>query len=774
VAEIGIVVKENLEKEILKTKPVEGDTHQLEITLTSGHELIACDSNGASDPYVKFKLNDETVYKSRCHPNTLQPRWDEKFTLMLSRAAKLSVHVFDRDRGSFRDDFMGCANISLHEFEENGAEKSQQLFLTDMKGLSAQHGNHDDLGYLSLNFRMTPLPDDVITMTSRRKAIGSTTSLNITPSILEESREFRMSEVDRSSVVTQQSVVTSHSRMTRQPSTSSLPYNQAAQLSHESSKKSTPLFGRKKTEKKQSKSVIEAVAKISLVSGTDLPARDSNGFSDPYVKFHLNKVKRKSKTCFKTLNPVWKQDFEFELCGPETSKLLVQVWDKDALSSDFIGQLELDLWSLEREKTHKLTPNLVDSSGSLCLLVTVNDHEPCNLNNCDYEQLRERYSIKSTFSAIRDVGFAEINILSASGLKAADIGGKSDPFCIVKLCNAHAQTHTCKKTLDPVWNRSFTFPILDIHDVFELYVYDADDGDQKDFLGRVSIPILSCENGKTKTYELKDIKLNKKEKGSITVKINYIYNVFRAALRTFNPREENLMLEERKFKKSELTGNFSRAWRVLQSIIAFFGFIKTLFTWEDPKRSFIAFFAYVMIVWNFELYMLPISLILLFMKNYTDIYVRKIRPTPMELAQRKPYCGTSDDDDDDDKQSFLQKIDQVKDVLLKVQTILDYIASFGERCHHAVTWSVPYLGWVATVVIAIASLLLYFVPLRVILLLWGVNKFTKRLRNPNYIDNNELLDYLSRVPSSVELHHFKELPRETKSPSPTHSKKKKN
>ena len=32
----------------------------------------------------------------------------------------------------FRDDFMGCANISLHEFEENGAEKSQQLFLTGL------------------------------------------------------------------------------------------------------------------------------------------------------------------------------------------------------------------------------------------------------------------------------------------------------------------------------------------------------------------------------------------------------------------------------------------------------------------------------------------------------------------------------------------------------------------------------------------------------------------------------------------------------------------
>ena len=33
----------------------------------------------------------------------------------------------------------------------------------------------------------------------------------------------------------------------------------------------------------------------------------------------------------------------------------------------------------------------------------------------------------------------------------------------------------------------------------------------------------------------------------------------------------------------------------------------------------------------------------------------------------------------------------------------------------------------------------------------GINKFTKKLRAPNAIPNNELLDYLSRVPSDKEL-----------------------
>ncbi|KAK2107570.1 hypothetical protein P7K49_012735 [Saguinus oedipus] len=38
-----------------------------------------------------------------------------------------------------------------------------------------------------------------------------------------------------------------------------------------------------------------------------------------------------------------------------------------------------------------------------------------------------------------------------------------------------------------------------------------------------------------------------------------------------------------------------------------------------------------------------------------------------------------------------------------------------------------------------------------------INKFTKKLRNPYSIDNNELLDFLSRVPSDVQKVQYMEL-----------------
>ncbi len=56
-------------------------------------------------------------------------------------------------------------------------------------------------------------------------------------------------------------------------------------------------------------------------------------------------------------------------------------------------------------------------------------------------------------------------------------------------------------------------------------------------------------------------------------------------------------------------------------------------------------------------------------------------------------------------------------------------------------------------------MLFYVVPLRYVILVWGINKYTKRLRKgPNYISNNELLDFLSRCPSNHQLQQWQELP----------------
>ena len=103
-------------------------------------------------------------------------------------------------------------------------------------------------------------------------------------------------------------------------------------------------------------------------------------------------------------------------------------------------------------------------------------------------------------------------------------------------------------------------------------------------------------------------------------------------------------------------------------------------------------------------------------------------------------------------------------------------------------FSTPWLSWLAVIVLLIASVILYTVPLRYLILVWGngfslhfellilllnylsiwlgVNKFTKKFRKPpNYIDNTEILDFLSRLPSKIEMFHYKELRLEKNSQS---------
>ncbi|TNN00917.1 hypothetical protein fugu_012163 [Takifugu bimaculatus] len=74
----------------------------------------------------------------------------------------------------------------------------------------------------------------------------------------------------------------------------------------------------------------------------------------------------------------------------------------------------------------------------------------------------------------------------------------------------------------------------------------------------------------------------------------------------------------------------------------------------------------------------------------------------------------------------------------------------GELREGMFNWSVPFLSCLACSVLFVAMLLLYFIPLRYLVLIWGVNKFTKKLRNPYTIDNNEILNFLKRVPTDVQ------------------------
>lgn len=96
----------------------------LRVEVLDAADLPAADRNGFSDPYCKFKLNGEQVYKTKIQKKTLHPAWNEFFEAPVrSRtAANFHVDVYDWDFGD-KADYLGGAAIDLNILEPFQAQE---------------------------------------------------------------------------------------------------------------------------------------------------------------------------------------------------------------------------------------------------------------------------------------------------------------------------------------------------------------------------------------------------------------------------------------------------------------------------------------------------------------------------------------------------------------------------------------------------------------------------------------------------------------------------
>lgn len=90
----------------------------LRVDVLDAENLPSADRNGKSDPYCKFELNGEEVYKTKVQKKTLHPVWNEFFEIPVpSRtAANFKVVVWDYDFAD-KPDFLGSASINLTQLD---------------------------------------------------------------------------------------------------------------------------------------------------------------------------------------------------------------------------------------------------------------------------------------------------------------------------------------------------------------------------------------------------------------------------------------------------------------------------------------------------------------------------------------------------------------------------------------------------------------------------------------------------------------------------------
>ncbi|KAJ0029182.1 hypothetical protein NQD34_004179, partial [Periophthalmus magnuspinnatus] len=488
---------------------------------------------------------------------------------------------------------------------------------------------------------------------------------------------------------------------------------------------------------------------VTLVEGQDLP---QSGVGDVYVRFRLGEQKYKSHNLCIQPNPQWREQFDLNQFEDCQEPLQVEVFSKRGRKGEESwGMIEVDLSRLPLNEAQLCTNVLNPGKGRLVFLVnlrpvwgvSVTDMESAPLEKLEErESIEDRFSLKNTHKCMSEVGFLQVKVVRANDLSSSDINGKCNPFCVVEVSNSQLQTHTMYKTVNPEWNKALAFPIKDIHEVIEVTVMD-ENGDN--FLGKVAVPLLTVKNGQQICLFLKKEDLARTYKGTITLEIDVIYNKVRAGIKTFKPKETKLTEETPKFNKKVLAQNIYRVRRISTAVLYTLQYINSCFQWESTQRSLIAFLIFLVTVWHWELFMLPLFLFVLIGWNYFQLSAGKVTSNQDVVSDLHTTQVN-----DASRKGLMDKIHMVQEVVLVVQNVLEELANIGERVKNIFNWSVPFVSCLAGLMLFIAATLLYFIPLRYLVLIWGVNKFTKKLRNPYTIDNNEILDFLKRVPSDVQ------------------------
>ncbi|XP_011295342.1 multiple C2 and transmembrane domain-containing protein-like isoform X1 [Musca domestica] len=509
--------------------------------------------------------------------------------------------------------------------------------------------------------------------------------------------------------------------------------------------------------------IWSSVVTILLVKAKGLPlAEDGNKLNDAHIKFRLGNEKYKSKSSW---TERWLEQFDLHLFEEE-QQLEISLWNRNTL----FGKASIDLSVFERENTHGIWKQFEDCPGEVFLMLTISgttaletisDLKAFKEDPHELKAMTERYRWHRCFQNLRDVGHLTVKVFGAQGLAAADIGGKSDPFCVLELGNARLQTQTEYKTLTPTWNKIFTFNVKDITQVLEITVYDEDRDHRVEFLGKLVIPLLRIKNGVKRWYTLKDKNLCSRAKGlspQILLEMHVVWNEVRAVCRVLQPKEEKLIQQEAKFKRQLFLRNVNRLKVIIMNILDAARYVQSCFEWESPLRSVIAFTLWIVACIYGNLETVPLVILLIILKNWL---VRLITGQSDSTSGSYDYDYDEDDDDDkekEEKKSIKERLQAIQEVSQTVQNTIGYLASLGESTKNTFNFSVPELTWLAVVLLIGAIIVLHFVPIRFLLLFWGIMKFSRRILRPNTIPNNELLDFLSRVPDDEELNQFRELP----------------
>ncbi|CAG9782990.1 unnamed protein product [Diatraea saccharalis] len=500
------------------------------------------------------------------------------------------------------------------------------------------------------------------------------------------------------------------------------------------------------------------IVSVVLVEAKGLPVPPTDGTSHKlYCKLRLGTESMKSKYVPNTPHPEWKEWFQLRLHKDNLLKL--SLWDKGK-QKNFMGSTVLDLTHLERDRTHEVWQQLDDGFGTVHFSVTlcnVKDNSATESDDASLTEgvIRTKHAIHNLKSNWKLVGQLYVKVIGARGLS-----GKPHAYCTLELDNERVQTHSTSSSSEPVWNKSYVFNVYDVTSTLDLKVYDSSlvMALRSDSLGRVSIPLLKIQNGEPTWFALKDRTKRHSARGNcprVQLEMTMFWNPVKATVRLFQPQEVKYLKKPPKFDIPLVYSNMEFIRDTFHALFEINEQYKRLFEWENRELSFTVLVCWLVFWYYFRLWATPLLLLL----PFVYFWISQTQQTEWPITRSVNVVEDNPDQHDDDKseKGLTGRIMGLQEMTLTITGGVEYSVSLVERVHNLARFKVPFLSYLTMILLVVSSIGFYLIPFNYMMMAFGIYKFTRKYLNPNRTLNNDLLDFITRVPDNEILKDWKEL-----------------
>jgi len=504
-----------------------------------------------------------------------------------------------------------------------------------------------------------------------------------------------------------------------------------------------------------------SIIRFTIIGAKNLDIRRVKTTDNIFVKVSLGLERFKTRQVPAVINPKWMETTCLPRQNEEEEDFIVELFSRGSKETVLIGAGVVNLGSLANDSQNQMCIRLEGDFNELELelvvwVTAVNvNNDSAWLGGENQAEKEEKFNLSKSFENLADVGYILVNVIEATGLGSTKLQGSVNPFCQLELDNQFHRTITVIKTKHPAWDKTFCFPVSDPFSLLNISVISEKMNAPPLVLGRAVLRLSSLHHNKHQKLwiSLKDRKLRKKAKGDspkLHIEIKYVQNTIRSAINVFKNKEEVLFeVQKPKFDRAILLRNVTRIKQFIpkgSTITKIKKSYTDIIAWQNPARTVKYFVFYMFLVYYFQIWWIPVFMLYCLANNW----MKKSDQTDIPKIIVKNEAVEDDEDEEEEmqeeKKSLKQSLDSLQNILQEFQEGCGLVASYFERMFNLCHFEEPCLTFLFSVLLVGLSLVLWLFGLRTVLLIWGVNKFTKKLRDSDPVPTNEVDNLILRVP----------------------------